>query len=154
VVCLGDIGPGQEFVEPALGMAIDDAADDVGEVGVRFDADELAGLDQGRDRRPMLGSAVGAGKEGILAIQRQRADGTLDDVAVELDAPVLEEEAKAGPAREGIADRVGKLGLLADERELAAEPWLERLEQRPRALLTDRPAFVRRTSPDLVLDPV
>jgi hypothetical protein len=39
------VGPGQEFVKTALGMAVDDARDDVGQVAVRLDLDELAGLD-------------------------------------------------------------------------------------------------------------
>ena len=39
-------------------MALDDAGDDVGEVGVRLDADELAGFDQRSDHRPMLAAAV------------------------------------------------------------------------------------------------
>ena len=43
-------------------MAVDDAGNDVGEVGVRFDAEELAGFDQRSDHRPMLGTAVGAGE--------------------------------------------------------------------------------------------
>jgi transcription-repair coupling factor (superfamily II helicase) len=38
----------------------------------------------------MLGPAIGAGEQGVLAIQRQRADRTLDDVAVELDASILD----------------------------------------------------------------
>src|SRR3954447_4068727 len=54
----GRIGPGQELVETALGMAVDDAADHVGQVGLGFDADQLAGLDQGRDHRPVRSSAV------------------------------------------------------------------------------------------------
>src|SRR3954468_17863560 len=43
----GRIGPGQELVETALGMAGDDAADHVGQVGPWLDPDELARLDQG-----------------------------------------------------------------------------------------------------------
>lgn len=37
------IGPWQEFVD--VRVAVDDLCDDVGEVGVRFDAREFAGLD-------------------------------------------------------------------------------------------------------------
>ena len=42
----GLIGPGQQLVELALGMAVDDARDDVEQVGVWLDADELAGFDE------------------------------------------------------------------------------------------------------------
>ena len=38
------IGPRQELVDLALGMAVDDAGDDVGEVGLRVDGVELASL--------------------------------------------------------------------------------------------------------------
>src|SRR5215469_5086619 len=65
----GGIGPGQEFVEAALRMAVDDAGDDVGEVGVRIDADKLAGFDQRSDHGPVLGTAVGTGEESVLAIR-------------------------------------------------------------------------------------
>src|SRR4051795_162571 len=54
----GRIGPGQELVEAALGMAGDDAADHVGQVGSRLDADQLAGLNQRRNHRPVRGPTV------------------------------------------------------------------------------------------------
>src|SRR3954452_7518011 len=47
-------------------MAVDDAADHVGKVGPGFDADELAGLNQRRNHRPVRGSAVRARKESIF----------------------------------------------------------------------------------------
>lgn len=99
-------------------MALDDAGDDVREVGLGIDAVELAGLDERGDDGPVLGTAIGAGEQGVLPGQGQRADGSLDDVVVELDAPVIEEEAEPRPARERVADRFGELGLLADQGEL------------------------------------
>src|SRR5260221_1702160 len=114
-------------------MAVDDAADDVGEVGLWFDADELAGLDQGSDGRPVLAPAVGAGEECILPIEGERTDGALDGVEVDLDAPVLEEEAEAGPAGEGVTDGLGEPDLLPDDREIVVQPRLQRLHQSPRA---------------------
>jgi hypothetical protein len=50
-------------------MAIDDAGDDVGEVAVRFGADELARFDQRRDHGPVLSSTVGPGEQGIFSIE-------------------------------------------------------------------------------------
>jgi hypothetical protein len=88
----GRVGPGQEFVEAAIRMARDDAGDHVREVGLRLDADELAGLDQGRNDGPMLGACVGSGEERVLAGERERADGALDDIGVDLVASVLEEQ--------------------------------------------------------------
>ena len=47
------LGPGQELVDLAVRMAIDDLGNNVGEVGLRFDAAELTGLNQGCDYRPV-----------------------------------------------------------------------------------------------------
>ena len=73
----------------------------------------------------MLGAAVGAGEEGVLAVEGDSADRALDDVAVDLDAAVVEEAGESFPARERVADRLGELGLLADQAELLAQPRLE-----------------------------
>ena len=81
------VGPGQQFIELALRMAVDDAGDDVGEVSVRLDANQFAGLDERGDHGPVLGAAVGACEQGILARQGKRPDGALDDVIVDLVRP-------------------------------------------------------------------
>ena len=39
-------GPGQELIEAALGIAGDDAADHVSQIGPRLDADQLACQEQ------------------------------------------------------------------------------------------------------------
>ena len=50
-------------------MAVDDLGEHVGELGVRIDVVELAGLDQRGDDGPMLGAAIGAGEERILPVE-------------------------------------------------------------------------------------
>ena len=135
-------------------MALDDAGDDVGEVGAGFHADELAGLDQRGDYGPVFRATVRSGKEAVLPVQSERPDGTLDDVGVELDASVVEEQGQPGPAGERVADRVRELALLADESELLAQPGLERFDHRPAARLTGGPAFLGRTAADLGLDAI
>lgn len=50
-------------------MTGDEALEGRGQVGVRVDAVQFTGLDQGGDHRPMLGTAVGAREERILAIE-------------------------------------------------------------------------------------
>lgn len=65
----GRLGPWQEVVDAAVGMAVDDAGDDVREVGLGVDAVEFAGLDARGDDSPVLGAAVGAGEERILPCQ-------------------------------------------------------------------------------------
>ena len=52
------VGAGQEFVDVAVGMAVDDPGDDVGEVGLRIDGVEFAGFDERSDDGPMLGSFI------------------------------------------------------------------------------------------------
>ena len=79
-------------------MAVDDAGDDVSEVAVRLDVEELASFNQRGDYRPVLGTAVGAGKERILAIERDRSDGALDGVVVDFDPTIFEEQAQTCPA--------------------------------------------------------
>src|SRR3954452_4616126 len=58
----------QELVEAALGMAVDNAVDHVGQIGLRLDADQLAGLNQGRNHRPVRRPTVRAGKQRIQSI--------------------------------------------------------------------------------------
>ena len=92
------IGPRQEIIEAALGMAADDAGDDVGEVAVRLNVEELASFDQLSDHRPVLRTAIGAGEERVLAVERDRADGALDRVVIDLDPAIIEEQAQTRPA--------------------------------------------------------
>jgi hypothetical protein len=111
----GDVGPGQQVVDLAVGVGVDDSGEHVGKIAARLDAVELASFDQRGDDGPMLGAAVRTGEERVLAIERDRSDGALDHVAVDLDAAVVEEAGQAFPARERVADRLSELGLLADE---------------------------------------
>jgi hypothetical protein len=54
-------------------------------------------------RRARLGTAVPASEERVLTIERDRADGALDGIVVDLDPAVLKEEAEACPAGQRIA---------------------------------------------------
>lgn len=64
------VGPRHEFVEFAREVAIYDLHEDIGHVGPRIDAIELAGLDERGNDGPILGPAVRVGEECILAIER------------------------------------------------------------------------------------
>jgi hypothetical protein len=68
------IGPRQQVVDLAVGMTVDDSGDDVGQIVMRFDAAELAGLDQRGDDGPVLAAAVGGGEQRVLAVERNRPD--------------------------------------------------------------------------------
>jgi len=53
--------PRQQFVETVDGMSIDHAREHIGEVSVRLDAVQFAGLDQRADCGPTRPAAVGRG---------------------------------------------------------------------------------------------
>ena len=59
-------------------------------------------------------------------IEGQRPDGSLHRVVVDFDPAVFEKEAKASTARQRVADRLGELGFLADQRQLLVQPRLGR----------------------------
>jgi hypothetical protein len=70
----GGVCPRQQLIDLAVGMTVDNFGDDVGEIAVRFDTAELAGLNQRSNDCPALATAVGTGEERILAVQRDRPD--------------------------------------------------------------------------------
>ena len=150
----GRVGPWQQVVETALRMALNDASGDVGEIGVRLDADELAGLDQRGDHRPVFAPGVRAGEQRVFAVQGQGPDRSLDHIGVDLDPAVVEEQAQACPARQGVADRIGELAFAADEPELLAQPRIQRIDQRLTALLACGTPFPGRATTNVGLDPV
>lgn len=55
--------PRQQLIDPALLVAVDDGGKRGGQVGLRINSIEFAGLDQRSDGRPVLGSRVVPGKE-------------------------------------------------------------------------------------------
>jgi len=61
------VSPGHQLIEPGLRMTVDDAGNDVAQIGVRLDAEQLAAFDQRGEDCPMPGAAIGAGEEGVFA---------------------------------------------------------------------------------------
>ena len=55
---------------------------------------------------------------------RQLRDGEASGVVVELDTAIIDEARQTLPARERVADGVGKLALLTDQTELCAQPLI------------------------------
>jgi hypothetical protein len=53
-------------------MSVDEAAGDVGEIGLGVDRVELAGLDQRGDHAPLDAALVGAGEQRVLAVEGDR----------------------------------------------------------------------------------
>jgi hypothetical protein len=97
LLALVGVGPWQEVVDLAVEMAVDDFGERVGEIGLRIDAREFAGLDQRGEDRPVFSPAVGAREERILAIECDGTDRALDDVGVHFDAAVVDEAREADP---------------------------------------------------------
>ena len=91
--------PGEEFVEPAHGMAVGHALEDVFEIGERLDVIELCGGDERADGGPADAAAVRAGEQMVLAAERDGPDGAFDRVVVEIDAAVVEEAAEGSSQR-------------------------------------------------------
>ena len=54
------------------GMSVDQAGEGTGEISLRVDRIELAGLDERRDDAPVDAALVGAGEQRVLAIERDR----------------------------------------------------------------------------------
>lgn len=104
------------------------------------------------DGRPVLATAVGPGKERVLAIECNWPDRAFDHVGVDLDPAVIEEACQACPARERAADRFGELALLADQGKFLAQSRLEGIDDRPGLLLAGGAALLRRAPPDIALD--
>src|SRR4051794_11258516 len=100
----------------------------------------------------MLGAAVGACEQSIFAIQRDRADGTLDGIVVELDAAVVDEACQALPARQCVSDSLGELALLTDQGEFGAQPRFECIDQQPAFLVANIAPLVGAAAADVLLD--
>lgn len=87
---------------------------------------------------------VGAGEQGVFAVESQRADGALDCVVVEIDATIVEEACQATPSFEGVADRFAELGLGADLPAACFEEPVEVVDDRTAALVTGVAALFSR----------
>jgi hypothetical protein len=92
------VGPRQEFIETSVRMAVDDLRDGRSEIRIGIDSVELAGLDQRSNYCPMLGTAIGARKQRVLAIECDGTDRSLDNIGVDLDAAVVDKAGEPSPA--------------------------------------------------------
>lgn len=73
-------------------MTVDDGGKCPGQIALRINGVEFAGLNERGDGGPVFGSGVMAGEECILPIEGYRPDGSLHAVVVDLDASVGQEE--------------------------------------------------------------
>ena len=70
---VGRPGPRHELVDTLGGPKVDELGEDVGEVGLRIGAVELAGFDERSDAGPILGAEIVAGEQRVLAIEHNAA---------------------------------------------------------------------------------
>ena len=145
-------GPGHELVEARGWPEIDELGEHVGEIGLRIDAVQFAGLDEGGDRCPVLRPLIVACEERVFSIEHNGTHASLDDVGVELDATVFEEAGKPVPMVQSVADGFGDEGLRRDARELLFEPGFESQHQRLALFLAHGTALVGRSAADGLLD--
>ena len=103
------------------GPKVDELAEHVGEVGLRIDAVQFAGLDQRGNAGPILRPLIVAGEQCILAIEHDRTDAAFDDVGIEFDAAVIEETDEPVPVIQAITALVGDRRLAGDEGKLVLE---------------------------------
>ena len=69
---LGSPGPRHQFVQTGGRPEIDQFGEDVGQISLRLDAAELAGLDQRSDAGPVLRALIMPREQCVFAIQNHR----------------------------------------------------------------------------------
>lgn len=94
------------------------------------DAGEFAVLDQRGDHRPVVAALVGFCKQGVLAVESERA--------------IIEEAEQPPRAREHVADRPAQKALGADLPTACFEVLMRVVDDRPAALITDAATLVNR----------
>ena len=86
----------------------------VGEPGLRFGAVGLGRGNEAHDRGTPFRRSLGAGKQPVLAGDRDRADDALLGIIVDRVAAVLGHACESCPAIKGVRDRAGKSGVAKD----------------------------------------
>lgn len=102
---------------------------------------EFAVLDEGCDYRPVVAAFVGSREQGVFAIERDRADCALDDVAVEVDATIIEKAREPFPTREGVAHGFAELALGTDLAASSVEIAVQIIDNRAAAFIAQLAAL-------------
>ena len=109
---------------------IADTADEVGEIGLRIHAVQLAALDQGEEDRGPLAAGVGAEEGPVATSERERADGALGGVVGHLQAAVVGEATERLPAVQAVPDGFGQVALAAEALQTGLQIGLQVGQQR------------------------
>src|SRR5690606_30247501 len=89
-----------------------------------------------------------------LAVQGDRPDRSLDRVAVEFDAAVVQESGQSFPASERIADRLGKAALAADLHEPRVQNAMEFVDDGATMLLARCATMIGRLAANIGLESI
>jgi hypothetical protein len=82
-MCRGPSGPevpGHDLIEVLAEVSAGEALEGVGHPGERVDVVELGCLDKAGDDRPVVAAIVGAGEQGVLAVEGVNRRGILTPV--------------------------------------------------------------------------
>ena len=92
------------------------------EIGVGLDVVKLAAFNQRTQYGPSMAAPIAAGKEMILATERNWPDCAFNRIGIEFDAAIMQEARQSVPARERVADRFGNRAAAWYKRKLLFEP--------------------------------
>jgi hypothetical protein len=81
-------------------MAINHSFEHISEIGEGLDVIELGRGNERSDNGPAIAAAVRAGEQMVRAAERNRSDGALDRVVIELNAAVIEKAGERHPSGE------------------------------------------------------
>jgi hypothetical protein len=108
-------------------MAVDDGRENSGQVAVRFDIVEFAGLDERREHGPVLGASAVAREERVLTLQGDGADRAFDGITVHLGAAIGQKQDQPIPVFGDVFERVASWGFGRDLRAGVIQPCFESL---------------------------
>jgi len=114
--------PRQQLIESIDQVSVDHALEHVAQVGVRLNVVHLACFNKRTKCRPSGSANIRACEEMILSSERNRTDGALNRIGIELDPSVVQETRQAIPARQRIADRIAEPAAARHAAELLLEP--------------------------------
>ncbi len=133
-------------------MTVGDRCQRCLEVGEGFDAVDLAGFDQRCNAAPGDAAFVVPGKEGLLAIDCDRADQVFDPVVVNLDTTIGQEGLQPVPVVMDVCELLAEPGLAGDFAALRLQPVAEGSDQRDAAGLAGRQSLARVDTTDIGLN--
>lgn len=124
----------------------------IGQITLWLDAVQLAGFDERSDETPGSCSLIMAGEQGILAVQRDGANGSLDRIVIDFDGAVIEEPRQPVTTLEAVADDFGHFAALGQERQLLLQPTEQIVDEWHGPDLTRGTTFLGTPTTELGLD--